>query len=195
MKYYSFISKLLEIFELLSTNSSLKKYKDKNEVEILSGKNTLLKINKNEIITSVPNFFQGFNKYKSKLNYEFKDLKSLGKLIEKLTARNNIVRLNHIGFCYKSDSIAVEKSKLIKSCLENKLHLYEEDSSDETRWYFIGNIKNDWQIPLIEYLLLEQTDDAWKDYWLPHVQIDIDTNLSDKEIEKELKVFFNFFVG
>ena len=63
MKYYSFISKLLEIFELLSTNSSLKKYKDKNEVEILSGKNTLLKINKNEIITSVPNFFQGFNKY------------------------------------------------------------------------------------------------------------------------------------
>ena len=111
-------------------------------------------------------------------------------MIEKLTARNNIVRLNHIGFCYKSDSIAVEKSKLIKSCLENKLHLYEEDSSDETRWYFIGNIKNDWQIPLIEYLLLEQTDDAWKDYWLPHVQIDIDTNLSDKEIEKELKVFF-----
>ncbi|EKD61982.1 MAG: hypothetical protein ACD_52C00327G0011 [uncultured bacterium] len=38
--------------------------------------------------------------------------------------------------------------------------------------------------PLVELVLLEKTDDKWKNYWLPHFQIDLDTFLHGDEIEK-----------
>lgn len=43
---------------------------------------------------------------------------------------------------------------------------------------------------MIELLPVEKTSDQWKDYWLPHVQIDIDTTLTEKEIIPVVKFFF-----
>jgi hypothetical protein len=71
------------------------------------------------------------------------------------------------------------------------LHLYQEESSDEGKWFFMGDISHNWQAPIIEYVLIEQTNDEWQQYWLPHVQIDIDTKLTADKIVLELKSFLD----
>jgi hypothetical protein len=95
-----------------------------------------------------------------------------------------------VGFCYKVLSINEEKQRLVKAASESNLHLYQEESSDEGSWFFMGNISHDWQTPIIEYILIKQTNDEWQQYWLPHVQIDIDTKLTADKIVLELKKAF-----
>lgn len=126
---------------------------------------------------------------KSKFKDEFADFGLLKKLIDSLIETKSIIRLNHIGFCYKVDSQKVERERLIKSVNNSKFHLYEEPSNDEGKWYFIGNTDN-WENPMIEMVPIERTNDQWSDYWLPHIQIDIDTNLTEGEIEKLVKSTF-----
>lgn len=68
-------------------------------------------------------------------------------------------------------------------------YLYEEPSNDLGLWLFIGDTSN-WENPLFELVPVEDTSDKWVDYWLPHVQIDLDTKLDAKSIEKLSKEHF-----
>lgn len=43
---------------------------------------------------------------------------------------------------------------------------------------------------MIELIPVEGTSDKWKDYWLPRVQIDIDSTLTEGEIVKYVKSAF-----
>jgi hypothetical protein len=52
-------------------------------------------------------------------------------------------------------------------------------------WLFIGDTEN-WQDPMVEFLPVEKTNDKQAEYWLPHIQIDIDTTLTASEIERIL---------
>lgn len=104
-------------------------------------------------------------------------------LFDYLASNNLFQRLNHLGVCYQVESIEKEKKALSDEIKKSGWHLYEESSNDGSAWLFVGD-KTQWQDPLVELVLVERTEDKWKDYWLPHFQIDIDTYLDGDEIEK-----------
>ncbi len=126
--------------------------------------------------------------HKSILKDQFVEIKRVKQLIRELTQKKAIVRLNHVGFCYKVESQKLEQERLIRS-INPKLHLYIEPSNDEGLWFFVGDTSN-WKDPMIEMVPIEKTSDQRAEYWLPHVQIDIDTTLSENEIKKIVASIF-----
>jgi hypothetical protein len=186
----SFNQILLEIFEITSQNPNLNFY-NSGAVQInTSLKKDLLSINSNSITTTVPNFWNTFTGTKSKLKDQIIDLKTLNTLVKNMTEKDEIVRLNHVGFCYKVSSQAEEKLRLLQAIKRSSLHLYQEESINDDLWFFVGDIENSWQDPLVEYVLINNSIDKWIEYWLPHVQIDIDTTLNVDEIEQRIQQIF-----
>ena len=94
----------------------------------------------------------------------------------------SFLRLNHLGICYAVPHIQTEVERYKKLVGQHKMfHLYEEESESSTeRWYFIGNI-NHWEAPMFEIVLKKSGNTH--DVWIPHVQIDLDTNLSIAALE------------
>ncbi len=96
------------------------------------------------------------------------ELKNFEKFVKRISV--NIIRLNHLGISYGCDDINLEIDRL------KQLKLYEEDSGDKyNRWFFVGD-KTNWENTLFE-LVLNQGPRQYLDDWIPHFQIDIDTNL------------------
>lgn len=54
--------------------------------------------------------------------------------------------------------------------------LEEKSTVKNQRWFFLGNL-NSWEYPLLEIVLTESKEELTND-WVPHFQIDIDTNHS-----------------
>src|SRR3989344_7973122 len=51
-----------------------------------------------------------------------------------------------------------------------------------------------WQNPMVELIPIEKSADKWIEYWLPHIQIDIDTTLTEEEIKKHTTDAFGSLV-
>ena len=166
----SLIKKLNEVITILSNTGNL---------SFIDG---LLTISDIGIITPVGNILPSLENHKSNLKDQFINLDLLNKLIGYLTAKKSLIRLNHIGFCYKVSSQENEKKRLSNLIQKSQYHLYQEQSNDDGLWLFVGNTEV-WEKPMIELLPVEKTNDQWVDYWLPHIQIDIDTALTGEEIE------------
>jgi len=149
----------------------------------------LAKISKDKIDTPIGDALEFFSDKKSKLSNNLIDLELLEKLIDQLTKINSLIRLSHIGFCYKVPSTSDEKIRITNLVKKSNLHLYQEESNDDGLWLFVGNADK-WEEPVIELLPIESTDDEYVEYWLPHIQIDIDTNLTGKEIDKIVRSIF-----
>lgn len=126
---------------------------------------------------------------KSKLKNTMINLDLLKNLIAVLDDNNSIVRLNHIGFGYRVKSQQTERQRLINLARKTDQYLYEEESNDFGLWLFLGNTEV-WENPLIEFVPVE-ADDPQIDYYLPHIQIDIDTTLNSSQIEKVVKEVFD----
>jgi len=93
-----------------------------------------------------------------------------------------ILRLNHLGISYSCPSIEIEVAKIKKSLEGTDFKLYEERAEfTHQRWFFIGNLEN-WEYPLFELVITESVSPI-SNKWLPHFQIDIDTNLGAEELE------------
>ncbi|MEK7634234.1 MAG: hypothetical protein AAB437_05320 [Patescibacteria group bacterium] len=178
MKNQDFLKKLKLIFDILSTD---KKLSIKN--------NDLFNFSENKIITPVGKIIPLLFVRKSKLKNKFVDLKKINKLCVLLSLQQSVIRLNHIGFCYKVDSQKEERERLSNNIKKTKFHIYEEKSVDDGLWLFIGNTEK-WEDPLIELLPVEKTDDRWVEYFLPNIHIDLDTNLNSNKIEKIIKTAF-----
>lgn len=159
----------------------------KKILEILNLSTDLLKITNDKIVLPIGDAVPFLIKHKSSLPNQKIDFDRLKMIVDELSI--SIIRLNHVGFCYKTSSQIEEKLKLIKLVKKTKIHLYEESSNDEGLWLFLGNTK-DWKKPMIEMLPVEKTADKWKEYWLPHIQIDVDTKLSANEIIKSIKEIY-----
>lgn len=175
-----FVTTISEIFKILSSNINLSNLNNK----ILIGEdknNQLLELTKNKINTPIGNILPLLFDNKSCLHDSAVDISKLTKLVKVLSVPQSIVRLDHIGFCYKVDSGPEEKERLIKLIRQTSFYLYEEPSNDSGQWLFVGNTDR-WEDPLIEFVPVETTDDKWKNNWLPHVQIDINTSLTADEI-------------
>lgn len=141
----------------------------------------LLTVTKSALLTPVGDMHPLLTRHKSKLPDQFVEKDLLVRLVEKLAADKHFIRLDHIGFCYKVDPLEAEKERLINAVKKTPYHLYQEPSNDEGLWLFLGDIA-DWQKPVLEFVPIQSTADKWADYWLPHIQIDIDTDLAGSEI-------------
>ncbi len=175
------ISKLLELLTFIP-DENLKLGKDSARL-LLSNSELLLDISSAGIVLpciSLPDIPFGKG---SPLKDDFIPTVQFKSLFAYLKANNLFQRLNHLGICYQVESVKTEKERLLEEVKKTRLHLYEEESADESAWLFIGDRTN-WQDPLVELVLTEGTNDKWQDYWLPHIQIDIDTFLNGDEIEK-----------
>ena len=151
--------------------------------------NTFLTFSDNKVLTPIGDVLPLLLRHRTTLQDQFVSLELLKQFIEKLQAQKAIIRLNHIGFCYKVDSQEKEKERLIKQANNSPIHVYQELSNDEGIWLFLGNVEN-WETPMIEMLPIETTNDAWATYWLPHIQIDIDTNMTEQAIRTLVKTIF-----
>lgn len=181
--------KLLEVFGILAESERLRFIIDKTVKIQNSLGETLLEINPKEIITPVTDISNSVFEDESPLTDNFVTNENLLKLIGSLNEKKVIEHLNHVGFCYKISSQTEELSRIRAVINKTSCHLYEMESNDQAKWYFVG-YKNNWQDPLIELLPVPPNKDKFKDYWLPHIQIDIDTHLSADEIEKLIKNIF-----
>lgn len=114
--------------------------------------------------------------------------------LEKFCSKIDIVRLNHLGISYGISDIGKELDHLKSLLDKTTFRLYEEKSDNPNqRWFFIGK-KENWEYPLFE-LVLTQGKDKFSTDWIPHFQIDIDTNQSIEELEALADEHFgrNFF--
>jgi hypothetical protein len=173
-----FFATLKQVLQALSVNNKL----------VIQNKE-LVSVSDHKILTPVGDISPFLFNHISQLKDQFVSLEQLQKFINELTNNNAVIRLNHIGFCYKVSSREQEKERLTKLVKESEMHLYLEPSNDEGTWFFIGNADN-WEDSMIELIPIEKTEDKWADYWLPHVQIDIDTTLTEEEIRSYVRSSF-----
>lgn len=178
-----FLNKLLEVIKIIPDKVSLFSKNEEDVSLILPNGQVLLNISSSGIIIPDINISDNFLNKGNQLPDDFVPILKVRELFDFLTKNNLFQRLNHLGFCYPVKSVKLERKRLINEVKKTNLHLYEESSSDNSAWLFLGD-RNYWPSPLMEFILNEKTEDKWKDYWLPHFQIDIDTYLNGDEIEK-----------
>lgn len=178
-----FINKLLEIIQIIPDKSALSSTNMERVSLILPSGQPLLTISPSGIEIPGIQISENFFTKTSPLPDDFVPMSQVVELVEFLTKNNLFQRLNHLGLCYSVDSVKIEKERLVNEVKETNLHLYEEVSNDDSAWLFLGDRKY-WPSPLVELVLNEKTTDKWRDRWLPHFQIDIDTYLNGDEIEK-----------
>ena len=129
--------------------------------------------------------------YRSKRPDEIIEHSLIEKLIAAIKVTEGFKGINHVGFCYKVSSKEAEIKRITHEASNKGQHVYQEPSSDDAAWLFVGDI-SEITNPLLELLPHEgQTNDKWVDYYLPHIQFDIDTRLSPDEIKTLVKKFIN----
>ncbi|MEK7078574.1 MAG: hypothetical protein AAB929_00740 [Patescibacteria group bacterium] len=168
---------LNEIIEVISSNKNI------------NFADSLIKLTESQIITPIGDISEVLFSRKSKLKDQIVDIRLLKNLMTVLNNDNSIVRLNHIGFGYRVKSQQIERQRLINLVQKTSQYLYEEESNDFGLWLFLGNTQ-EWEKPLIEFVPVE-ADHPEIDYFLPYIQIDIDTTLNAREIDKVVKEVFN----
>jgi hypothetical protein len=111
------------------------------------------------------------------------------KLIDAIKANGSYKGINHIGFCYKTTSKEAAVQAIIKAARGKGYSVHQEPSIDDADWLFVGDL-SEVTNPLLEFLPNEgKADDKWIDYYLPHIQFDIDTSMTPEAIEALVKKF------
>lgn len=130
--------------------------------------------------------------YRATLPDEFRSQSLIQNLINDIRASGNYKGINHIGFCYKVASKGAEAKRLIDVAKSSNTPIYREPSNDEGDWLFVGDFSDDITNPVLEIIPHEgNTNDKWADYWLPHIQFDIDTGLSPDEIKAIVRKYIS----
>jgi len=151
----------------------------------------LFRIENGRLVTPFADNTLALFAYKSKRADTFVEQPVVRGIIDALKADGAYKGINHIGFCYKVDSKESEVKRITGQVGGKKWSVYRETSSDDAAWIFVGDI-SEVTNPMLEFLPHEGDDtDRWIDYWLPHVQFDIDTTLSPLEVETLVKKFLD----
>ncbi len=149
----------------------------------------LFHIEDGRLVTPIADDTLSLFAYRSKRADEAISHSTIKELINAIKASNGYKGINHIGFCYKVSSREDAVRGISKVASKKGYSVYEEPSIDDAAWIFVGNL-SDVTNPLLEFLPHEgKTDDRWIDYYLPHMQFDIDTGMTPKEIEALVKKF------
>jgi len=187
MEVLLYIIKILKDFEFLGVGEVNKYLRVENSKAFINIKSkTLVEINYEDIILIDSVGYK--NKLRARASRESAeiDLRKLNNFFNGI--KNNIVRLNHVGISYFSDDFNLEVDNIKKEFKNSDFGLfYEESGNFDQKWYFIKS-KYVWQAPMFEIVLNNSKMEIYKD-WVPHFQIDIDTNFSFNELEKKCKEF------
>ena len=172
---------LLDIFRILSEQSSIKLYHD-NTASIQLGSRSLITLNSQSLLTplSQKDILTSFlgSRMNDPDNTEY--LTQFSRLISQISP--HLLRLNHIGFEYFAESRDEELSRIKTAIQKSEVFLYEEHSNDpNSAWFFVGDTAR-WQDPLIEIVPVFRKKGTWAKYWLPQIHLDIDTDLTPEEI-------------
>jgi hypothetical protein len=153
--------------------------------------NGLLSFQEGKIKTPLANDTLDLFSHRSSLKDGLIEDSIIKELIQTIMASGKYKGINHIGFCYQVDSKQKEVFRILQLIKDSEFHTYEEPSNDETEWIFVGE-DNQRDSPLIELALHEgKSQDGEVDYWLPHIQIDIDTDFSPEEVTKIIRQFIH----
>jgi len=172
---------LLNIFRQLGDLKNVSPYlKIQNEKAIISiNRSTLFHLDSNSMFLENRINLQHHLSFHYGINSE-NYLKELNSFLDSVS--KNILRLNHIGIAYFCKNINEEIDNFKRHLRESNFKIYEEDSQiNLEKWIFIGDI-TDWKNPLFEFVLIE-SDSLKLNQFVPHFQIDLDTDLSSKEID------------
>lgn len=154
---------------------------------ILKSQNkTLIKINENKILLYGNKNLSPKILIQNYIGQNTSKLKAFSNFTDKLG--ENIIRLNHLGISYFCNDFKKE-AEHYKNNLEKLYSLFQEQAESNTqKWLFIGNTKN-WQEPMFE-LVLNKPYGVKNNEWVPHFQIDIDTNLNPNNLTNILNKYF-----
>lgn len=176
--------KLWEILNIVKTHcSSIGEEGD--FLVVKSNQNKLLAVNKEKISIVLPEILDKVLSTPSDLKDEDEYLPTevIEHLISAISKKGQIIRLNHIGFCYPSASLDEEKEEVVSKVGKRRIKAYQMPSNDLSSWWFIGDLIN-WRDPMLELLpVYEKVEDKEVGYWLPHIHINIDTNLFYEDIK------------
>jgi hypothetical protein len=143
----------------------------------------LFHIEEGRVVTPIADDALSLFAYRSKRADEVIPHSAIEELIYAIKASNGYKGINHIGFCYKTASKEGAVKAIAKEASSKGYSVYQEPSIDDAAWIFVGNL-SDVTSPLLEFLPHEgKTEDKWIDYYLPHIQFDIDTGMTPEEIE------------
>lgn len=175
-------AKAFEVMRLFSVCPNLPQFISEKIVITAYGKE-LIWITKDSIESVVASLTNSVFMARSNVPDEFLSMIDIGVFVKRL--QSYIKRLDHIGFCYAISSQEDERERIINEVIKTDWHLYEMESVDLAKWYFIGDKRN-WQDPMIELLPVVIPHEIPEDlsYWMPHIHIDINTSLSVDEIVK-----------
>ena len=183
---------LIEVLKFLDNageeNISRHLFLNKNSAALIVNQSKLLEINSTSIILN------------GKKNIESKIL-TKGDKLEKNSLKTDLlysfikkaqslpIRLNHLGVNYFCKNVEKELGEYGQAVRKSKFKIYEEELKDlAERCFFIGDTLR-WEAPLFEVTLLENKSYS-SDYWRPHFQIDLDTNLDFETLRKTAKTHF-----
>jgi hypothetical protein len=147
----------------------------------------LLQVKDGKLVTPIADDTLLLFAHRSKRADETTPQSVIKELIQAIKTSGDYKGVNHIGFHYKASSKEDAVKAITKEASDKGYPVYQEPSIDDAAWVFVGNL-SDITNPLLEFLPHEgKTDDKWVDYYLPHIQFDIDTNMTPKEIEVLVK--------
>jgi hypothetical protein len=179
------ISKLYNSLSLLDSLAKLN-LKIGNKCILYSGEKELLAISRKNIQSPFSEIIKKvFEKPSSLIDEdEFLDDRLLCNLLREIIRNATIVRLNHLGFCYRVQSVIQERKNFVSITTKSQFYPYEMTSCDNSLWLFAGNIAQ-WCDHMLEFLPIKNDfGNKEVDYWLPHLHIDIDTGLHYEKIIK-----------
>ncbi len=151
----------------------------------------LFHIEHDKLVTPIAGDTLSLLAYRSKRANDAIPYSTVKELIDAIKSRDGYRGINHIGFHYKTASKQDAVKEIVKEASDKGYSVYQEPSTDDADWIFVGDL-SDVTNPLLEFLPHEgRTDDKWVDYYLPHIQFDIDTGMTPKEIEALVKKIIN----
>ncbi|MDO8658235.1 MAG: hypothetical protein Q7K55_05830 [Candidatus Levybacteria bacterium] len=151
---------------------------NENEVILMTGERELVKITNKDILVANQSFKEKIRaNEQSGSDIDLEKFKGFLKEIQ-----GSIVRLNHLGVSYFCQDLNTETLVIKNSVKKNDFKLYKEESGNNDRWLFIGDLTI-WDSPLFE-IVLSKGDKGDMNFWAPHFQIDIDTKMTIEEIRK-----------
>ncbi|MEK7060716.1 MAG: hypothetical protein AAB937_00585 [Patescibacteria group bacterium] len=181
------------LYDVLSRFSicSTMPQREKRKIIVRASGKELVDFTNHSIDSAVASLTDSIFWDKSMLLDQFVSMDDMDQLVRKIQL--HIKRLDHIGFCYTVLSQEDERKRIVAEVSKTNCHLYEMDSVDLAKWYFIGDKKR-WQDTMIELLPVQLPNKLPEDlqYWMPHIHLDINTSLSAEEIvQMSTEIFGN----
>jgi len=181
---------LYDVLSRFSICSTMPQCEKRKIIVRASGKE-LVGVTNHSIDSAVASLTDSIFLDKSMLLDQFVSMGDMDQLVRRIQL--HIKRLDHIGFCYTVSSQEDERKRIVREVSKTNCHLYEMNSVDVAKWYFIGDNRN-WEDPMIELLPVQLSNKLPEDlqYWMPHIHLDINTSLSAEEIvQMSTEIFGN----